>query len=122
MTLNIEHWKVKELDGLRIPVDALGSIPEIEYACSNVEDDEEAVWLSAYGLAEGFELSGKWEVESVLVSHLQYWGEFSGTHFDELKGLLRRSTGRLRVKMIWESGDEEILTVDDGEVTVEEAP
>jgi hypothetical protein len=120
MTLNITHWKVKELDGLRIPLATLEELGES--SDGEVWIDRKNDHVQVGGLAEGFDLGGVVAGPDVIVDELDYWGEFSGSSFAALKGLLERSTGRLRAKMIWESGDEEILTVDDGEVTVEEVP
>lgn len=115
MTMNIDHWKTKELKDLRISIDALMECEDIKEPTVNPRTSA----MVFVGLSEGFELRGKQAGDYLIVSHIEHWGVASGRNFDDLKALLEESTGALVAILTWESGDSERLIVRDGNVTQE---
>ncbi len=59
--------------------------------------------------------------ERLNVTDLSYYGEYSGTYWDEFEKLLEQSTGTLKARVVWEGGDSvEVVTIENGEITREE--
>ncbi len=70
---------------------------------------------------EGMEIVGTPNGERLNVTDISYYGDYSGTYWDEFEELLRQSTGILKARVVWEGGDSvEVVTIENGVITREE--
>ena len=115
MSYNIDTWKLKKLDYLRIPIQFLFPNrykdwnPEIEI----IEDG----YIKLIFM-ETVEIDGR-EIGDVLcVEKIEFYGEDSGTLMNLiLEPALKNSTGELIASCVWEGGDTiNQLRVKDGNV------
>lgn len=113
MSYNIDTWRTKRLEDLRIPLLVL------------TNDSELSVLLRGDGVdvsgpSERFEIRGVIEGGQVVVEKIVSSGVGSGWAQDCVKGLLSHSTGQLEAVLVWEGGDSITrLIVDDGKVSEE---
>ena len=114
MSYNIDTWRTKEINDLRVPLASLHDLPR-----TTVELHHEGI--SAHGLSEGFELHGSLDGAMVRVTAITSYGEASGSTFPTLMALLKLSTGTLIAVQVWEGGDSITrLTVRDGVIMKEQ--
>lgn len=70
---------------------------------------------------EGMEIEGRLDTRAddrLAVTSLLYYGLYSGAWWDSFVQMLRTSTGTLRARCLWESGDVELITVIEGVVAI----
>ena len=114
MSYNIDTWTTKTLKDFRIPILSMMGVDDLT---ARMEREGR---VSVDGLAEGFELRGKLDGDVLVVDHLEYWGEFSGSNWDALLAIFKNSTGKLVAVQVWEGGDSITrLYVDDGKIREE---
>ena len=119
MSYNIDTWKTKELGNFRIALAALHAkedyldAPTLDIATNT---------LTFTGRGEGFELRGRREGDTLVVSHIDNHGEASGTMQEYLiDTVFPHSAGYLHAVLVWEGGDTiERLQVRDGQIETEE--
>jgi len=115
MSYDITFWKVKEIENLKIPLEAIQELPYVEVRLlsnNNVEAD---------GPTESFDLKGTLEGSVVNVIELEYGGEGSGHAWEKFKDMFRLSTGKFIASIVWEGGDAiSRLIIKNGKVTEEE--
>lgn len=54
---------------------------------------------------------------SLSVTRIEWWGVSSGSTFDELRELLKTGRGEMVVRVVWDGGDVEDLTFNNGQMT-----
>jgi hypothetical protein len=115
MSYNIDTWKVKKLENLKIPLASFFTNPRTDWHPEKEYDENGILTLS---LMEGTSVTGKVESGIVIVSDIQCHGEGSGTSMNMiLEPALKSSTGELIVSCVWEGGDSiNQLIVKDGTV------
>lgn len=101
MSYNISRWITKKIDDLSIPISAFAPI-SCEEDAWHYADDGTATWE---GSAEIFEISGKVQDGRLQVTDMRLFGEGSGWSYQELKEILKQSTGELIATQVWEGGD-----------------
>lgn len=119
MSYNIDQWKTKKLENLRLPLSALFI-------------HERRDWHPKVTLLPGTnnlvieggcgqELLGTVKDEILTITGFNMTGEGSGTFYAwVLEPALKQSKGKLEAVLIWESGDSiSRLTVEDGNVNNE---
>jgi len=115
MSYNINTWKTKKIDSLKIPLTEIQKLPDVEIELL----PENKVCI--IGTSEMFEIEGTLEGDKVAVSKIEAGGESSGSTWNELLACLRTSTGKLIATQVWERGDSITrLKVKDGIVEEEE--
>lgn len=120
MSYNIDTWKTKKLDNLRIPLNAFYKHSRSDWhpQWENVTNDParvEEVQLRGYE----FTISGKRQNGVLHIEEINISGEASGTFYNWiLEPALRESKGQLEAVLIWAGGDAVTrLVVKDGQVT-----
>jgi hypothetical protein len=112
VSYNIDSWQVLEMADLRMPLSAWDE--------GNIDWNRHNRVKVALGEADGL-IGVADENDIISVTKIEIYGECSGTDFDELRGALEDSTGKLDVLIIWEGGDSiSRLTVLDGKVSHED--
>lgn len=116
MSYNINRWKTKKLEGLRIPLKALSG-DDFEWPDYELVEGMSETFC---GYAEFSELNGVVQGDFLEITSIDCWGSSSG-HFysDVLFPVLEQSKGTLVATIVWEDGDILRLTVQDGVVTGE---
>lgn len=118
MSYNIDTWRNKKIDNLSIPLDALH-----QYGWDDVRLDvkNDPTTVVAYGQSEDSIIEGDLVDKSVRVKTIRSRGVWSGNFQEDIRSLLRLSTGYLEATLVWEGGDTITkLIVDDGVVTEKE--
>lgn len=115
MSYNIDTWKVKKLENLRVPLSSFFTNPRKDWHPTKEYDENGALTLS---FGDGCEITGKVEDGILLVTSINFWGEGSGTSMNLiLEPALKASTGELIASCVWEGGDSiNQLIVKDGNV------
>ena len=118
MSYNITTFKVKELDGLVIPVASLYKCERSEWHPDRVNNDDGS---TTFIICET-ELRGTIRGDFFFAGKLDCCGEGSGTTMDlVLEPAFADSTGRLVAVCVWEGGDSvNRLVVDSGSVSWED--
>jgi hypothetical protein len=115
MSYNIDTWKTKELDNLRIPLSIVHSDHHLRI--SFLENDR----VKIYGDAEVFELTGILDNDDIIIKGITLRGIGSGTSWDHFQDILTKSMGKLVATQIWEGGDTITrLIVENGKVREED--
>lgn len=115
MSYNINTWRTKEMVDFKILLEAIHGMPDTQVI---LERDSK---ISVRGWMEFFEMSGELLGEYVLISKVEFWGEGSGSVWEDFKLMMAQSSGRLVASQVWEGGDSiSRLTVIDGVVLEEE--
>lgn len=103
MSYNIDTWKVKKLENLRVPIASFFTNPRTDWHPIKEYHEDGTLTLS---LGEGCEIVGKVENKILIVSSIDFWGEGSGTNMSWiLEPALKDSTGELVASCVWEGGD-----------------
>ncbi len=122
MSYNIDNWKTKKIEGLKIPLSEIEKLPYVNicFGLGPVAKDG-TMPIEITGPSEGFELNGiLLDNEIIAVIDIENYGEGSGSTWDDFKEMLSHSEGELEAVMIWESGDSlSRLIVKNGIVTDE---
>ncbi len=115
MSYNVTGFTIKKLDSFTLPYDAVLEMSEDSaYIVDNV------LKFNTFPV-EGMEIVGTLAGERLNVTDISYYGEYSGTYWDEFEKLLEQSTGTLKARVVWEGGDSvEVVTIENGEITREE--
>jgi len=118
MGYNVDTWKTKELDNLRVPV---ASLFKHERSDWHPARQDKADGTTVFCVMEGSKLRGKIEGDTLVVSSIESYGEGSGTSLNWIiEPALQDSTGKLVAVRVWEGGDSiDRFTVIDGVVTSE---
>lgn len=115
MSYNVSGFTIKKLDSFVLPYSKV-----LEMAEGHVTIKDYILTFDDF-YASGMEIVGTLDGALLHVSDIHYSGEGSGTYWDEFEDLLTKSTGTLRVRVVWEGGDTvEIVTVTDGTVKRED--
>lgn len=112
MSYNIDRWRTKKLDNLRIPLNSFFKHPRSEYHPKKSYDENGGLTLDFMeSMIKGVVKDG-----ILTVSDIEFSGEGSGTIIDWiLEPALKESMGELIATCIWENGDSvNKLTVKDG--------
>lgn len=118
MSYNVTGFTIKKLDNFRLPIAAM-----IEMSEGDVNTDAGEILTFDQFLVEGMEVIGVNDVDgdNVRVTDISYYGEYSGTYWDEFEELLTQSTGTLKARIVWEGGDSvEVVTIKNGVITRKE--
>lgn len=114
MSYNIDTWRTKKLEGLKIPISEIHKLP---YVAINLLPENK---IEVAGVSEGFEIEGMLENDIIAVSQIVMTGEGSGRTWENVISCLKNSTGELIATQVWEGGDSITrLTVKDG-IVIEE--
>ena len=115
---NIDTFRVKELENLRIPLASLYKHERTDWHPERVNNDDGTVTF--INLAT--EMGGIVDGEIFICTHIDCSGEGSGTVMSWiLEPAFRDSTGQLIASCIWEGGDSiNRLIVKDGNVSWED--
>lgn len=130
MSYNIDTFKVKKLEELKIPLASFFTNsrkdwhPKVTYERSYMSEGREKVLQQEVSLelSGGCSIKGTLEDEIFSVTEIDWHGEFSGTGMNwVLEPALKQSTGELIASCAWEGGDSvNRLIVKDGVVTWED--
>lgn len=130
MSYNIDTFKVKKLENLKIPLASFfihpreDWHPKVTYGRSYMSEGREKVLQQeiSINVAESCSIKGTLENEILSVTEIKWYGECSGTGMDWVLGpALKESTGELIASCVWEGGDSvNRLIVKDGNVTWED--
>lgn len=102
MPYNIDTWKVKTLENLRIPVDAFYTHPRIDWHPDKEYNEDGILTL----VCMESHITGKVNENILEVSEIEISGEGSGTSMDWIvEPALKQSRGRLIASCVWEGGD-----------------
>ena len=114
MSYNIDTFKVRELDGLIIPVASLYKCNRSDWHPDREDNDDGTVTF----INCETEIHGTIQGDFLFVEKIDCHGEGSGTVMDwMLEPAFKDSTGRLVASCVWERGDSiNQLVVDKGEV------
>jgi hypothetical protein len=125
MSYNVDQWKTKELENLRIPLAML----RIDHGSGWNLDEQPDESPAASGLipvtfsiGEGGIIRGFCIGDDLCVTEIKFRGACSGTAIAKIvEPALAKSTGKLVAVRIWESGDYiDRLEVVDGVITESE--
>lgn len=124
MSYNIDTWKTKRIESLRMKAKDLESYFDVKVVtkCSKCGHPLSAPKIECNGdLAGEFMLRGQVEDDQFLIEDLWMTGEWSGhIYHEKLLRALKESMGQLEAVLIWEGGDHvSRLVVNDGEVKEE---
>jgi len=119
MSFNIDRWKTKRIENLKIPIKELTDNQYSEYKITP-DCHHCTIWSGDGSEIEGsisHSVDGK--DNHIVVEKIVLQGEFSGTAYHEiLLPALKKSTGILEAVTIWEGGELiERLLVEDGKIT-----
>ena len=115
MSYNVTGFAIKKLDSFTLPVDTMTDMSE-----DDVTIKDGVLTFNSFPV-EGMNIVGTLDGERLNISDLSYYGEYSGTYWDDFEELLNQSTGTLRALIVWEGGDTvEIVTIENGVITREE--
>lgn len=119
MSYNIDRWKTKKLDGLKIPIAAFFTHKRTDWHPRLEMKDEK---LAVLHCTQGKEILGTVENGILTIAQIELHGEGSGTFYNWiLEPALKESTGELEAVLIWESGDSvSRLVVKDGQISNED--
>ena len=115
MSYNIDTFKVKRLDDLSFPVDALYLNQRKDWHPERVDgEDGSTTFTNMETEIHGHVKDGRFFIDSI-----ECYGEGSGTVMNDMLELaLAESTGHLVASCIWEGGDSiNRLEVHDGEIS-----
>lgn len=119
MSYNIDRWKTKKLNDLKIPLQAFYKHPRTDWHPVGVADETGLLKLRC-GCEQ--EILGVVKDGILEVASFDMHGEGSGTFYNWiLEPALKESTGELEAVLVWEGGDSILrLTVKDGKVASED--
>lgn len=105
MSYNIDTWRTKVLEDLRIPFSAIHeSMEKDDYITIEWLKKEDKVCIA--GGSECLEIIGHKDGEDLVVEKITNYGSGSGNfHEDFLKEWLSKSSGKLEAVLVWEGGD-----------------
>lgn len=110
MSYNVTAFKIKKKVNLTIPFSAFMEIEGVEIRA------KEGGNVVISGLSE-HNMTGKIDGENIVMNDMYYGGEFSGTMYEYLMSLFRKSQGEFEAIVIWEGGDQVTrLSVNNGNV------
>lgn len=113
MSYNIDHWETIELEDLVIPIGLL----ESKFDSENWLTSPDHLLKINYFLGEDEGIVGTADGNNLCVDSIKIWGTGSGWDLRELETILKSSTGKLLVYIVWEGGDSHsLLEVNNGEV------
>lgn len=112
MSYNINTWKTKKLEDLKIPISEIYRLPYVEVRLLPINK------IEIDGSAEGFKIIGTLENDIISISKITMSDEGSGNTWEYLIECLKKSTGKMIASQVWEGGDRiTLLTVDNGIIT-----
>lgn len=112
MSYNIDFFTVKQQDSFTLPYEDVRSCCDEEPEINGTE-----VNFPSFPV-ECMEISGQKKDDRLHVTNICYGGEGSGAWWDSFLALLRKSSGKLRVLVVWEDGDTHFLVVNQGVVSI----
>jgi len=118
MSYNIDKWKTKKINNLRIPIQSFFTNSRKDWHPNKEYDENGLLTLTMFES----EIKGK-VIDGILeISSINIEGEGSGTSIDWIiEPALKDSTGELIASCIWEGGDSiNKLIVKDGVVKWED--
>ena len=119
MSYNIDNWKTKKLEDLRIPLKSFFPESNKMWWPEKEWTDDGTLILRFVG---GAEICGDEIAEVVHVKKIEFYGEGSGISMHEIfEPALKESLGRLVASLVWDGGDSiNKLIVNDGDVKWED--
>lgn len=117
MSNNIQSLSIKEMDNFIVP---LREVDTLFDSHRNI-DTISPLTISFEGGSERGEIVGVvTDSEHMRVTSINWGGVASGSLFDQFNLLLERSTGKLVMIIIWDDVSIERVTVQDGQISIEE--
>lgn len=124
MSYNVDTWKTKELNNLRLPLSAFFEQPRSDWHPHIAREHSEVDHRVALTLIDSciigvIEHPTGARDDKLLITDIDIHGEGSGSFLHYvLEPALRKSTGRLVAARVWERGDSiDELTVVDGVIS-----
>ena len=118
MSYNVTGFAIKKLDSFTLSYRSL-----LDASDGDVNITDNVLAFNSFPV-EGMEIVGTLDTpddERLNVTDISYYGEYSGTYWDEFEELLTQSTGTLKARIVWEGGDSvEVVTIENGVLTREE--
>ena len=116
MSYNIDTFKVKKLENLKMPVKSLFKYERKDWHPKRENNDDGTV---TFAVAEASSITGKIENDILIVSEMECYGECSGIAMNAIfEPAFKDSKGELIASCVWEGGDSiNQLIVKDGNVS-----
>ena len=117
MSYNITRFRIDKIDGLSIPLSALGELPIRTFPDGQGDYYSEVEMDAEVGYIRG---DVDWAGRRMGIGAITLYGEWSGNEWPELEKILEQSEGHLLLTLVWEGGDRiENVLVDDGKLAKE---
>ncbi len=114
MSYNVTGFAIKKMDNFTLPYAVVLKASEGNVNIADV------LTFNDFPV-EGMKIVGTFNGDTLRVTDISYYGEYSGTYWNEFEELLTQSTGTLKARIVWEGGDSvEVVTIENGVITREE--
>lgn len=122
MSTNVIRLSVRYVEDFHLPLHLIAELFD-RYEDSEIEVPFVKPLILTFagvceaGVLEG-EVTGGQSGYDLAVSKIEWSGVSSGSTFEDLCGLLKSGHGKLSVRVVWEDGEVEDITFDNGDQTI----